>query len=186
MGANTLLELSAYVGIPILAFCVLVFLISSVAHRSVTSEDFGAPLSTQIPVGTKDITVLLRIRRTHRFTWLLGRPKFILYFKADVSQEDLALIKKYKLHKAHLYTSEEFKAKQEEAFAPIDFTTLWRAVKGLFGKLFSFLDLLFLLKIKIGTLVRGKRVEKGELGDLLAFVNAGGSLQHFAGAIMQH
>jgi hypothetical protein len=152
------------------AFAAIVIAIgAAIPHRALTSDDFGTPLSKQIPIGSKDFTILLRIRRSHRFTLILRRPKFILYFKADVSSEDMALIDKYKLGRSHLYTSEEFLKKTEEMNMKVDSSL--EAIKKTLAYLTKWLAWIwrfFTLKITIRTLVRGKRVEKGSLGDLMA------------------
>ena len=151
----------------LIAFAIAIA--AALPHGSLTSDDFGTPLSQQIPIGTRDFTILLRIRRTHRFTLILRRPKFILYFKADVSPEDMALIKKYKLGRSHLYTSEEFTKRSEEINKPVE-SSLDALKKTLayLTKWLTWIARFFTLKITIRTLIRGKRVEKGDLGDLRA------------------
>jgi hypothetical protein len=158
--------------------------IAIVPHGSLTSEDFGTPLSKQIPIGTRDFTILLRIRRTQRFTLIMRRPKFILYFKADVSPDDMALINNYKLGKSHLYTSEEFKKRFEEMNKPVD-TSLaaLKQVLAFFTKWFTWIVLIFTLKITVRTIIRGTRVEKADLGDLMSLeqqvVSAANSLKGY-------
>jgi hypothetical protein len=88
--------------------------------------EFGAPT-----IPANHLNVILLIRRTQRFTLIMRRPRFILHFKADVSSDEIALIKKYKLWRSHLYSSEEFKRRLEQASAPAD--DGWKAVKALLG-----------------------------------------------------
>jgi hypothetical protein len=114
-----------------------------------------------------DFTMMLLIRRSQRFTLFLRRPRFIMHFKADVTPEEVALIKKYKLWGSFLHTSKEFEQRLAAANAPKGVMDLIRPFYAAFLRMFSWISLFFALKLTVKTLVNGKRVEKSDLGELL-------------------
>ena len=113
--------------------------------------------------------MLLKIKRSQKSS-MLGKAVFGLSFRADISQEERALIDKYNLGGTIVYCSEAFQ--KNAAIASTmgqGATTIKEQGLGLLVGMKSLASaVLFNLKVTVNDLIHGKRVEMKDLQELLS------------------
>ena len=112
--------------------------------------------------------MLLKIKRSQKSS-MLGKAVFGLAFRADVSQEERALIDKYKLGATIVYCSEAFQKNAAMASTMGQGATLKEQGVGLLVGMKSLASaMLFNLRVTVDDLIHGKRVEMKDLQELLS------------------
>ena len=112
--------------------------------------------------------MLLKIKRSQKSS-MLGKAVFGLAFRADVSNEERALIDKYKLGGTIVYCSEAFQKNAAMASTMGQGGTLKEQGVGLLVGMKSLASaMLFNLRVTVDDLIHGKRVEMKDLQELLS------------------
>lgn len=119
----------------------------------------------------------LKLTRSQRTSGLMGKPIFVLDARADVTEDEKLLIKKYGLGKLVVYDSEARKKHQDAAYGHfVDGSgmplaagaagagrSLWSSTRGLARAAMAALS----LRITVDSLLSGEHIECKDLDELL-------------------
>lgn len=115
----------------------------------------------------------LKMRRSQRATMIAGNPVFMLDARVELSAEDYALVRKYKLFGEVVYDSKERQAHAANAEMHgkqgnvLTFLMPWMSVYKQARSLVSVARAHLSLRVTIGSLTKGEHIECKNLGELM-------------------